>query len=245
VRPVVRQVSPDRTVQNEGQVVMAKAGHASQSVQHRVDVIDEIAKRVRENMLASIAYDAMLRRIHDHPDVIPTFNNRVAGHGFGLIQSGFIQLYMVSLTRCYDRSSENRASLPHAIDLLRDREVFEAITVRARAWLPELANENERTAQAKLSAAITDYDCLMSDCTFNTALTALRHHRDDYVAHSLLRMGDREPLLFGYLPDVLRMTLPIVAALDFVGRGVHWDPSDTIRVWEQHADEFWRRTLPC
>jgi hypothetical protein len=29
-----------------------------------------------------------------------------------------------------------------------------------------------------------------------------------------------------------------------VARGVHWEPDDSIRVWEQHADEFWRRTLP-
>jgi hypothetical protein len=29
-----------------------------------------------------------------------------------------------------------------------------------------------------------------------------------------------------------------------VARGVHWDPDDSIRVWEQHANEFWRRTLP-
>jgi hypothetical protein len=28
-----------------------------------------------------------------------------------------------------------------------------------------------------------------------------------------------------------------------VARGVHWDPDDSIRVWEQHANEFWRRTL--
>jgi len=222
---------------------MARAGPSNQSVQNRVSVIDEIAKRLRENMLAGIAYDAMLRRIHDHADVIPTFNNRVEGHGFGLIQHGFIQLYMLSLTRCYDRSSENRASLPHAVNLLRDQEVFEAITSRARAWLPELADENERTAQEKARAAVTGYDRLTGDNVFMIALTALRQHRDGYLAHSLFRMGDLEPLLFGYLTDVLRGTLPIIAALDFVGRGVNWDPGDSIRVWDQNADEFWRRTL--
>jgi hypothetical protein len=81
--------------------------------------------------------------------------------------------------------------------------MFEALTSRARTWHPELADENERTAQQKLRAAITGYDGLIGDSAFNTALTALRQHRDDYVAHNLVRMGDREPLLFGYLADVL------------------------------------------
>jgi hypothetical protein len=223
---------------------MAKAGHRDQSDQERINTIDEIAGHLRQNLLAGIAYDAMLRRIHDHDDVIPTFNNTVEGHGFGLVQRGFIQLYMLCLTRCYDRASENRASLPHAVDLLRHQKMFEALTSRARTWHPELADENVRTAQQKLRAAITGYDGLIGDSAFNTALTALRQHRDDYVAHNLVRMGDREPLLFGYLADVLQGTLPVIAALDFVARGVHWDPDDSIRVWEQHANEFWRRTLP-
>jgi hypothetical protein len=55
---------------------MAKAGHRDQSDQERINTIDEIAGHLRQNLLAGIAYDAMLRRIHDHDDVIPTFTIR-------------------------------------------------------------------------------------------------------------------------------------------------------------------------
>jgi AbiU2 len=196
-------------------------------------------------MQAGIAYDTMLRRIHDYPDVIPTFNDTVEGNRFKLIQHGLIQLYILSLTRCYDSSSKNRASLPPAIELLRDREVFEAITYRARSWHADLADQNQRMAQKRARAAITRYDRVMGDAAFNVALTSLRQHRNSYLAHSLFRMNDPEPLLFGYLSDVLRETLPMIADLDFVASGVNRDPDDSIHIWEQYADEFWRRTLPA
>lgn len=90
---------------------------AVRSTQQNVEGLRDITNRLQQNLRSVIAHDALLRRINSRDDIIPSFNNTVAGHGFGVIQHGLIELLILALTRCYDPASRNRASLPHTLDL--------------------------------------------------------------------------------------------------------------------------------
>ena len=229
-----------------GNVADGTMAKIERTLDEKVVAINEIVKRLKTNLYDVIADDALLRRIHEHEDVIRTFNNTVEGHGFGVVQRSLISLFVLALMRCYDRQSDNRASLPHAIELLKDADVFEAVAVRARDWNPgmSLEDSNEKTAKEKITEAIAAYDRCNADGDFQARLTALRQHRDDYLAHSLFDMGKREKVVFGFLEDVMAETIPIVRALELAVAGNDWDPAQTRKAWDGYADAFWRRTLP-
>jgi hypothetical protein len=57
-------------------------------------------------------------------------------------------------------------------------------------------------------------------------------------------MRDRELVLFGYLDDVLQETKLIARPLVLATTGYDRNFDDVRDVWDGHADEFWRRTLP-
>jgi hypothetical protein len=215
------------------------------STELKLETLRDITNRLEQNLRGVIAHDALLRRINDHDDVIPAFNNTAAGHGFVVVQHGLIELLILALTRCYDPASRNRASLPHALDLIADNAVVDQLAFEARGWLKDgmLADVNERTVRIEVALVRESYDRLNDDHAIQRSLTALRHYRDDYLAHSLVQMTDRERLIFGDLQDVQTATLPIVAGLTLAVRGLRWSPDDSKRAWDGYADEFWVRTL--
>ena len=117
-------------------------------VSDQIDIIKEVFDRLEQNLRGSIAHDALLRRINEQPDIIPTFNNTVEGHGFGVVQHGLIELFILGLTRCYDQRASNRASLPHLIELLKNPAAVDRLALDAREWISNgmLADANERNA---------------------------------------------------------------------------------------------------
>src|SRR5437588_6450147 len=122
------------------------------STEQKVERLRDITNRLEQNLRGVIAHDALLRRINNHDDIIPSFNNTVAGHGFGVVQHGLIELLILALTRCYDAASRNRASLPHALELIADNGVVDQLALEARNWLPDgtLADVNERTVRSEV-----------------------------------------------------------------------------------------------
>jgi hypothetical protein len=219
---------------------------AVRSTEQKVETLRDITNRLEQNLRGATAHDALLRRINNHADLIPTFNNTVAGHGFAVVQRGLIELLILALTRCYDPASRNRASLPHALVLLADDAVIDQLALDARGWLPDgmLADVNEQTVRKEVVLVRERYGRLEHDCALRRSLIALRHYRDDYLAHSLVQMTERERLIFGDLEDVLTATLPVVAGLTLSVHGLSWSPDDAKRAWDGYADEFWLRTLP-
>jgi hypothetical protein len=208
-----------------------------------VSRVREIVLTLKNNAHEAIAFDALLRRINDHDDILAAFRQTVEAHGLNAIQHSLIHLYLMALTRCYDAKGPEIASLPAVVMLLKQPEIFAETTESARSWLPEngFAEKNYCTSVECISTAIRDYERLRA-CQ-HTKLRALREYRNTYVAHSLLPMGSKERLLFGYLRYVLQETVPIIRALLLGVHGTEWESASTFRVWENNANAFWRRTL--
>lgn len=207
----------------------------------KVDRARTIIVALDENLHNAIALEAMFWRGND-PATCDAFNNTLEAHGFEVGQHALLDQLILTLMRIHDPKGRDRASIPHLRDLLEDQAVVDDFRQQARSWhpnRPRSADNSERAAIKAIDQARKSYQQLDG----NKITKALRNYRNEYLAHSLIDMKEREKARYGHVSKLLWQTAPIVQSLRLGLTGHHMDVVEIREAWKDRADAFWRMVM--
>jgi len=235
----------------------------------RVEAAKEKTRRIVDHLLYLLALHENNAIVLYSPTVSAQIPTSFAANAFNTFQRGLHLFEIVRLCALWDSARPDRESIPTVIQLIDDSDVIETLVQETAAqWQkrepqlplddidPELHNEviqqlrlnqegfaqqEAQKAREGLRKAIHDSRLITSSQKLQSILN-LRHKS---LAHSLSvtdlerKLGEVEPMKYGYERDVLNSTLPIVEALYCWVNGCSFLFENSQKIARKNAEALW------
>lgn len=172
--------------------------------------------------------------------LIAAINNEHLGHAFNALQNWTVSDCILAICRLTDPYGKDRMNLNALLKLLTDDE--DKLTAEAKKHYANSGSrayaqtENDAVAQyAKKYASLVEAIRALSE---NVELAALRAHRNNVLAHSLIEKVD--PPKIGTVEAVLSLFRPIIVDSYFILRHSHFVLDFPEQEYQRRFDKFWR-----
>jgi hypothetical protein len=195
-----------------------------------------------------------------------------AANAFNVFQHVMYDFELVRLCATWDRprdEGDEKESIPTVVELIHNPSVIYALVQAERAQWADIGSRNlassnpdlselevesirqseaqfgeERAslAQSELREAISDTQRILA----SSRLTALRNHRDKYLAHSLTSThrekagGPPAPVKYDYATELFDVSIPIVEKLHRWVTGKSFEIAQSQKISRKCAEALWK-----
>ena len=209
--------------------------------------IETITKRLVNNLQDAMAVYSMHIGINDNAEFREIFKETYEANGLNTVNNALLWQSVIVLARCFDHAdplksqNTNRASIPHVIGLLDDKNTILVHIDNARKWTPDIpgfADNHARAALRAIQLARVRYKRLVNSANGKVWLETVKEFRNRFLAHSLFDMNEAEALKHGYIGDLLKATCGILKPLRLGVSGTNWEPMDFLTERDRQSEAF-------
>ena len=237
---------------------------------------DDVARRKKRRQRATISRTEAVRRLEQMVEqieldlktalwaeaVLESANDLVVGDpnreypgadAYNTIRESLAVNLSLSLARLFDNgfksirpNNKDLASIPLAINLLKQKRCRRVFVERARGWMPPsmgMADINAEGCEESIDLAVSKFSSFRNSSAGRRADRRLRDFRNFQIAHSMFDDKNHEKPMYSDLFSLTDIAIDIVQPIKLAVQGNNMALDDLEEHYRQIADIFWRFAL--